>query len=85
VNKTLTLTAADWSDNAGTLQWHDASLSVSFTNGTIFVSPDASNSDSYDEYLRCGVRCIHSEDGVIAFAANVQPTIDLIVNVTSLM
>ena len=81
--KTITLTSSEWFVNNGTICWIDPGISTSFSNGTIFVSPDPKNLSSYNEYIRCGVRCISCGNGAIVFAADIQPSIDVIANVSS--
>ena len=82
-NATIILKASEWVDNNGTLTYVDTTQGVSFTNGTLFVNPNPAG-EEYNEYIRCGVRCIEAGNGAISFAANIAPTINLTVNVTSI-
>jgi hypothetical protein len=86
-SETFILTAANWStsSNGNVLMCVVESPDNHFTNGTLFVSPSPIDNESYNEYLKCGVRCVSSTDGVIAFMADTLPTIDLTVNITSFM
>lgn len=84
-NKTLTITADEWFDENGVITWLDDTLDIDFSNGTLIVTPESSATDSYNEYIKCNVRCSSSRNGEIVFIADTQPTINLIVNVTSLM
>lgn len=75
VNDTATLPAENWTNNR-----QNVSVAKVTANNTVFVSP-VPETENYEEYNLCGVRCIAQGAGVLTFYCDSVPDIALDVNV----
>ena len=73
VSTTVSLLKVNWSNN----QQRVAVAGVTATN-LVFAGPDT---DSYDEYNACGVRCIGQSAGYLTFKCDSTPGTDLTANI----
>lgn len=76
----VTLAAADWSSNQ---QTGVSATGVTETN-TVFVAPDPTDSENYEDYTDAAIRCTGQGAGTLDFACDTEPTSDITVNVVIL-
>ena len=86
-NGTLNLAQGDWylgDDGLYHNDENDGNCVGVTADATVIVTPDPSNTDGFNWYIECGVRCVAQGEEALFFAADADPNEgdDIVVNYT---
>jgi hypothetical protein len=86
-NGTITLAQGDWylgDDGLYHNDENDGTCTGVTADATVIVTPDPSNTDGFNWYIECGVRCVTQGEETLFFVADTDPNKgdDIVVNYT---